>query len=410
MTAPPFDDTYPIDKPPRRFPWRLIFIILILCALAFAAWHFFGNSKAGGRNGGKPPQQVPVVSAAPVIRRDVPLYLDGLGTVQASNIVTVHSRVDGELIDAPFAEGQDIKKGAVLAHIDPRLFKAAYDQAVATTAKDQALLENARLDLERYSALGNTISVQAVNTQATTVKQLTAQLRADQAAADNAKTQLGYTTITAPIDGRTGIRLVDVGNIIHAGDANGLVVITQIEPVNVVFSLPQQNLVVINRQINADGALQVVAMDQDGQTVLDTGKLNLIDNQIDQTTGTIRLQAEFPNKDHLLWPGGFTTTRLLLQTLPAQLAIPTVAIQRGPQNTYVFVLKDDRTVEIRNVTTGTADGADTIVTDGLQEGERVVTDGTSKLQDKAKVMLPEDVKPAPAADDGKTAPHNKGAR
>jgi len=373
-------------------------IIILLLVAGLGYWIFHGK----GDNGNDHNANVPV-SVATAARKDVPIYFDGLGTVQAYNTVTVHTQVDGQLIDVLFHEGQDVKKDDVLAKIDPRTFKAQYDQAAANKAKDEATLGNARHDLERYTFLGNTISKQTVDTQRATVRQLEATVKADQAAVDNANTQLSYTTIASPIDGRTGIRQVDVGNIVHAGDANGLVVITQLQPISVVFSLPQQDLQAINEQLNAnpDTKLQVAGMASDNQTVLDNGVLELVDNQIDQNTGTIKLKATFPNDKRMLWPGGFVNTRLLVSTQKDMLVIPTVAVQRGPQNiSYIYVYAPDKgTVAMRTVKVGMVESEDTVIDDGVKEGEQVVTDGMAKLQDGSKVTVGSGAE--------KTDPHNK---
>lgn len=372
---------------------KAIIVLLILAILAYVLFH-------GRTDHSKNHNPSTLISVASALRKDVPITLDGLGTVQAYNTVTLHTQVDGQLVKILFNEGQDVRQGDVLAKIDPRTYQAAYDQAVANKAKDEANLNNAKHDVERYVALGDTISKQTVDTQRATVRQLEATVKADQAAIDSAATTLSYTSITSPIDGRTGIRQVDVGNIVHTGDTNGLVVITELQPISVMFSLPQQNLQAINEQLNAkpDQKLQVQALASDNQTVLDTGVLELVDNQIDQGTGTIKLKATFPNEKRMLWPGGFTNVRLLVTTQHDALVIPTVAVQRGPQGiSYVFVYKpDDNTVSMRTIKAGITTGQDTVITDGVQEKEQVVTDGMAKLQDGSKVSVASD-KPADEA-------------
>ena len=366
--------------------WRKILVtLLVITIVGFAAWHFWPKNDVD-KKGKKPPAVV--VQATPVQIADVPVYLDGLGTIQASNTVTVRSQVDGTLMKVAFTEGQQVKKGDLLAQVDPRSYQAQLDQAIATREKDAALLENARRDFQRYENLGDDIAKQTVDTARSTIKQLEASVRADDALVSNQKTLLSYTTITSPINGRTGIRQVDVGNLVRSSDTNGIVVVTQIEPVSVIFSMPQQNLPSINAQINAQGELPVLAMAADNQTIQDQGKLILVDNQIDQATGTIKLKAQFPNAEHMLWPGGFANVRLLLDTHENAMVVPTVAVQRGPQGTYVYVLQADQTVKLRPITAGMTQDKVTIVTEGLQKDEQVITDGMVKLQDGSKVTLP----------------------
>jgi len=388
----------------KRGSW-LPKLILLLLAGGVVYWLFFSGDKSGKNIRSQAP-----VSIAAVTRKDVPVYLAGLGTIQAYNTVTVHSQVDGQLITVQFTEGQNVKAGDVLAKIDPRTFKAQYDQAVANKAKDEATLANARLDLTRYINLGNSVSGQTLDTQRATVLQLEAMVKADQAAIDNTAAELSYTVIASPIAGRTGIRQVDNGNVIHASDVNGLVVITQLQPISVIFSLPQQSLQAINAQLNDQNKLEVDALADDNKTVVDTGILELVDNEIDQTTGTIRLKATFPNQKNMLWPGGFTNVRLLLTIKQNVLVVPTVAVQRGPQNPYVFIYhpakdgyvakgaqkdapadkgpaEEKDSVEMRTVKVNMTADQDTVIDEGVQEGEQVVTDGMAKLQDGSKVEL-----------------------
>ena len=380
----------------------LAILIGVLVGLTIISISTGGKPKGGGKHDRG---ETPVVIVAPLQSKDIPIYLDGLGTVQASSTVTVHTQVDGQLIEVLFREGQDVSKGDVLARIDPRTYQAQLDQAKANKARDTAQLANARIDLQRYVGLGDMIPGQTTATQRSLVGQLEATVQSDQAAMDNARILLGYTTITAPISGRTGLRQVDAGNIVHASDPNGLVVITQLEPITILFSLPQQNLQDINSEFSKQGALKVLAMENNGNhTIMDTGTLNLVDNQIDQTTGTIRLKTTFPNSKRLLWPGGFVNVRLLLTTRHNALTIPAVAVQRGPKDSYVFVLKDDKTVEMRIIKIAMIEDQDAIIDSGLKMGEQVVVDGAGKLQDGSKVMLPGDVKTDKAGDgkaDGK---------
>ena len=273
----------------------------------------------------------------------------------------------------------------MLAKIDPTTYQAQYDQAVANKAQDEATLANARLDLERYTRLAatNAINKQQADTQRALVAQLEAQVQADQAAIDNARAMLSYTNITAPIDGRTGIRQVDEGNIVRPSDTTGLVTITQIRPISVLFNLPQQQLPQVNSGM-AEGPLPVDAMGPDGRTPVDSGKVQVIDNQIDPTTGTVRIKAEFPNANLQLWPGQFVNVRLLVDTLRQVVVVPTAAVQRGPTGTFVFVIGEDSTVAVRRVTVARQDDVRAVIADGLKAGERVVTTGFARLADKAR--------------------------
>ena len=369
--------------------------------VAVVGWLVFG--RGADTSAGLKPQPVPVTSAQ-VAARDVPLALTGIGTVQAFNTVTIRARVDGELVDVAFHEGSDVKKGDVLARIDPRPYQAALDNALATLAKDQAGLANAKRDLTRYqdTAGKGYSSRQQLDTQTMTVETTEAQIKADQAMIENAQVQLGYTTITSPLDGVTGIRLIDQGNIIHAADAGGLVVVTQLQPISVIFTLPQSELPLI-AAARAKGALDAVALDGDGATELDHGTLALIDNQIDPATGTIKLKASFPNAQRTLWPGQFVNVRLQVGTVRGGLTVSSRVIQRGPTGFFAFVIKPDNTVEIRPVETGQSDRGQVLVTKGLNAGERVVVDGQLRLQSGTAVQATEDK--TAAADTPASTPH-----
>jgi multidrug efflux system membrane fusion protein len=301
--------------------------------------------------GGRPEAPPVPVVAGMVAEKDVPIFLEGLGTVQAFNTVTVRARVDGQLQKVAFVEGQEVHPGDLLAEIDPDPFRTAMEQAVARKGQDEAQLLNARVDLQRYADLlaNEGVTQQVYDTQKALVNQLEATVKADQAAIESAKVQLAYTTIVSPIDGRTGIRQVDQGNIVHANDASGLVVITQLQPISVVLTLPEQTLDRIQKQRSSSGDLTVLAVAQDNTTVLGEGKLAVIDNQIDTTTGTIKLKATFPNNDLRLWPGQFVNARLLLTVRKDCAVVPASVIQRGPDGAFAFVIKDDQTVEIRPV-------------------------------------------------------------
>ena len=326
------------------------------------------------------------VDVAKTSYADVPVYLEGIGTVQATYTVTVTPRVDGELQKVGFVEGQSVKKGDLLAQIDPRPYKAAYDLALATKAKDEAQLANARRDLQRYQTLapGNFTSQQTLATQEALIAQLAAQVRGDQANIDNAKTQLDYTTLVSPIDGRTGIRLVDPGNNVHSTDTTGVVVVTQVQPITVLFTLPEDQLQAVEQAL-ADGTVDVVALSRDNRTELDRGHLLLIDNQIDTSTGTAKLKASFPNPRNRLWPGEFVNARLLLRTEQHVLTIPASAVQHGPDGNFAFVVKADQTVEARPLQLGGESGNRTVVSGGLKENELVVTSNQYRLQSGTQV-------------------------
>ncbi|MBV9557200.1 MAG: efflux RND transporter periplasmic adaptor subunit, partial [Pseudolabrys sp.] len=331
---------------------RMLVSALVLIAIAGALYYVFAPSAQNRANRGRFAADGPVpVLAAAAKRADVPVYLDAVGTTRALNTVTVRAQVDGKLISVNFKEGDDVKKGDIIAKIDPTTFKAALEQAIGKKAQDEAQLANARIDLDRYERLAATASInrQQADTQKALVAQLEALVKSDQAAIDNADAILGYTTIIAPIDGRTGIRQVDEGNIVHASDSTGIVTLTQVKPISILFNLPQQNLTQVNTAF-AKGPLTADALRSDTEAVIDRGTLTVVDNQVDQTTGTVRLKADFPNADLQLWPGQFVNIRLLIDTLKQVVVVPTGAVQRGPNGTFVYVVKDDNTVAMRPVT------------------------------------------------------------
>jgi len=368
---------------------RAVFLaagVLILTALAWILSGGMPRSRAADR------ELVPAIAvdAATATRADVPVHLQGLGTVQAFYTVKVTARVDGQLDKVAFVEGQTLKKGALLAQIDPRPFRAALDQALATRAKDEAQLANARQDLERYEMLApqDLASKQTVDTSRALVAQLQAQLKADEAAIENARTQLSYTTITSPIDGRTGIRLVDPGNIVRATDTSGIVVMTQIQPITVMITVPENTLGTL-AQAMAAGPVSVVALSSDGASELDQGHVALIDNQIDPATGTVRLKAIFPNAQQRLWPGQFVTARVLVSTARNALTIPASALQRGPNGIFAYVIKSDSTVDARILQVSNEGEDRVIVSGGLREGERVATSNLYRLQPGARVRFSE---------------------
>ncbi len=381
--------------------------LVILGGLGYIGWYAFDQKQGGGRGAaGRPDLPVPVLAATPRIQ-DVPVYLDGVGAVRALNNVLVRSQVDGKLISVNFTEGQDVKKGDILAEIDPVLYKATFDQAVAKKAQDEAQLANQRLDMARYQQLAasNAGSKQQYDTQRALVAQTEALLNSDQAAIDNAAAMLGYTKIIAPLTGRAGLRQVDQGNIIHASDPTGLVIITQLQPIAVQFSLPQQQIVRVNAA-SAKGALAVDVFGNDGTTVVDTGKLTGIDNQVDPTTGTLKLKAEFPNANFQLWPGQFVNVRLKVDTLAQALVVPTSAVQRGPAGTFSYVIGEGDIVTAKPVVVTQQNETDAVVASGLSPSDRVVTTGFANLSDGAKVIIGRDEQ-TPAAD---LAPRKKGSR
>jgi multidrug efflux system membrane fusion protein len=395
--------------PPRRRAAVVVTIIVLLMAAAVFLWVERGRSQKQAQNaqtartGAGPERAIPVGVAA-VQRRDVPVYLTGLGSVQAFNTVTVRTRVDGQLVSVNFREGQEVRKGDLLAVIDPRPFQDALNQAEATLSRDQANLRNAQLDLERYQALykAGVIAQQQYNTQQSTVGQVGGAVRADQAAVNNAKLNLVYAHITAPISGRIGLRLVDPGNMVHATDQNGLLVIAQLEPITVLFTLPEDNLQAVVQRIRR-GTLEVDAYTRDNRTRVATGKLLTIDNLIDPTTGTFKLKSVFDNRDRSLWPNQFVNARLLLDTMKGALVVPAAAIQHGAQGDFVYVVKPDKTVDARSVHVALTEGAFSVVDRGLQDGEQVVTDGQDKLQPGGKVQPQQPTRPAgagPAAAQG----------
>ena len=327
------------------------------------------------------------VAVATAERRDVPVFLKGLGSVTASNTVSVKSRVDGQLAQINFTEGQHVNKGDLLAVIDPRPFQVALDQAQAALFRDQAQLKDARLNYERFKSLlddSGAMSRQQVDTQRATADQLEGAVRSYQAAIDNAKLNLVYSHITAPISGRIGLRLVDVGNMVHAADTTPLLVITQLQPIAVLFTLPEDSLLNVSQHMHK-GTLPVEAYSRDDQTRLATGKLLTIDNQIDQTTGTGRLKAMFDNPDDALWPNQFVNVRLLLETHKGSITIPSVAVQNGPQGSYVFTVKPDKTVAVSPVTVSFTQSNVASIASGVAPGDVVVVDGQDKLQAGTKV-------------------------
>jgi len=383
---------------------RLLLVLLLLGAAGGGAYYWYAvreqsaeqtaasgapAGRGGRRRGASDGTPIPVLTARSTVQ-DVPVWLDGLGTVQAFNLVQIRPFVDGPLLEVRFQEGQNVRSGDVLARIDPRPYQASLDAAQAKKQQDEANLANARLDVGRYAKLaaGQYSSGQQVDTARAQAAQLEAQVRGDQAQIDTARTNLGYTTITAPIDGRVGIRQVDAGNMVRAGDLTPLTVLTQLKPISVVFTLPQQSLPAVAAAMQG-GMPAVLALRQGGDATnpLDRGKLAVLDNQVDPATGTIKLKATFPNDKLLLWPGGFTNVRMLAQTLRGVTTVPTAAVQRGPRGSYLYVVGADNQAQRRAVKIGHEDDGTSVITEGVNPGEQVVTDGAQRLTEGAKVAV-----------------------
>ena len=392
MTLP---SSLPLRRPPAK-AWGWLMLALII-ALAAGAALVIRNSTPGAPKDGKPEgksRSTPVLVAT-ATTRDVNVYLEALGTVASRNSVTVKTRIDGQLMQLYFREGQSVKAGTLLAEVDPRPFEVQLAQVSAQLAKDKATLHNAESDLERYQTLlaQDSIARQQYDTQAALVLQDRAAIAVDQAQVDSARLQLSYCRIPAPISGVVGLRQVDPGNQIHASDANGIVTITQLQPITVLFPIPEDNLPAVIVRTKAAGAIPVDAYDRQKAVKLAQGRLLTLDNQIDPATGTIKLRAEFGNEQGTLFPNQFVNTKLLVAVLKDAVVVPASAIQLGSHGSQVYVLKADSHVELRAVTTGIVDGESIVIVQGLAAGESVVTDGADKLRDGAKVKA---VEPATA--------------
>ena len=403
-TMPEKPKTNPPPKRTHSFPFRWIWLPLLVVLLAVGAYAFFSKGEkaqllAAKQSPSPRPPGVPVV-AAPVKRGDFTLYLNGLGSVVPFQTVTLKSRVDGQLMEVFFREGQMVNRGDLLITIDPRPFEVQLTQAEGQMARDQAMLKNAQQDLVRYRDLSerNLIAKQQLDTQEALVRQYEGSLKSDQGQIDSAKLQLTYCQITAPISGRVGLRLVDPGNIVRANDPNGLLVITQIQPITVVFPVPEDSLPQVLDKLNKGEHLTVEAYDREQKRRLATGVLLTADNQIDPTTGTVRLKAVFQNQQNELYPNQFVNARLLLDVRRGSTLIPAPAIQRGPQGTFVYVVKPDQTATVRSVDLGEIQGDEAVIRKGLAPGELVVVDGAERLREGSRLELREPGgRPAPKA-------------
>jgi membrane fusion protein, multidrug efflux system len=378
--------------------WRWVLLIIALAAAAYFVWGRNSSapadsqSSASGRPGANGPGKggkngVMPVGVADATVSDVHIYLSGLGSVTSEATATVKSRVDGQLMKLNFSEGQIVKAGAILAEIDSRPYQILLTEAEGQLAHDSALLKAAQIDLKRYQTLlaQDSIASQQVDTQAALVKQYEGTVMSDQGTLANARLQLTYSHVAAPIGGRLGLRQVDLGNVVHASDTTGIVIITQLQPITAVFSIPEDNIPNVMKQIQAGKTLPVEAWDRDQKNKLADGKLVTIDNQIDSTTGTVKLKAVFANDDYALFPNQFVNVRMLLHTRKDATVIPSAAIQRGSSGNFVYVVKADKTVGIRQITAGPTEGELTAINDGIAPGETVVVDGLDKLRDGAKV-------------------------
>jgi membrane fusion protein, multidrug efflux system len=391
-TAPPPPPSSASEPPPaaprrKRWPWVALAVAVAVVIYLLVSSHSRAQAKAeAARAKAAASAPVPVVAAAARIG-DIPVYLTGLGSVTALNTAVVKSRVDGQLFRIDFHEGQMVREGQLLAELDPRPFQVQLMQAQGQKAKDEAALQNARVDLNRYEVLikQDAIPKQQLDTQAATVKQDEAAVQSDQAQVESAKLNLAYCRIAAPIAGRVGLRQVDTGNIVHASDANGIVVVNQVQPITVIFTIAADRLPQVLQQLHAGRQLQVDAFDRDYKNRLSGGTLAAVDNQIDQTTGTVRLRAVFPNQEDALFPSQFVNARLLVDTIRQAVLVPTAAIQHSPTATFVYRVKPDRTVESRNVVVQLTEGDTTALRGGLAPGDVVVTDGVDRLRPGMKV-------------------------
>lgn len=396
---------------------KIVIGVVVVAALAVGGYYYWqwrmapspmaaaGATKGGSRGPGAAP--TPVVATA-ATQGDIDLIVNGLGTVTPVRTVAVKTRVDGELMRVLFEEGQLVKEGQLLAEIDPRAFQVQLQQAQGQLARDHALLENAKLDLERYNTLfqQDSIAKQQVDTQASLVRQYEGAIRVDASQVENARLQLAYARITAPVAGRLGLRQVDPGNIVHAGDANGIVVITQLEPISVLYTVPQDLLPSVMNRLRSGDQIAVEAWDREQKAKLGDGMLASADNQVDPQTGTVKLRARFANSDHALFPQQFVNVRMKLDTLHDAVIVPAAAVQRGSQGMFVYVVQPDQTVAMRTIRLGPADGQRQSIAEGLKPGEMVVTDGTDRLRPGSQVQVASarpEIKPPAVPPPGKGA-------
>jgi membrane fusion protein, multidrug efflux system len=419
--APPSSEP---SRPPRRrgLIW-IVFLVIIAGVAGYAVWRAGqpaspqtgqgggGGGRGGGRGGPQGPLPVVVTAAA---RSSIPVYLNGLGNVSAFYTVTVKSRVDGQIMKVDFNEGDLVKEGQVIIEIDPRPYQVQLEVAQAAQAHDQALLDNAKVDQERYKLLLATDAIpkQQLDTQVALVAQYEATIKQDQANIDNARLQLVYAKVTAPITGVLGIRLVDPGNIVHASDNTGMIVITQLQPISVLFTIPEDSLPQVTQKLRAGSHLSVEAYNRDNSRKLASGTLTTVDNQIDNTTGTSKLKAVFDNKDYALFPQQFVNMRLLVDTLTNQLVVPAVAIQNGQQGTFVYVVDERSRVHLKTVQVGTTTATSADILGGISDGDRVVVDGTDRLIEGVQVRVRKagelDNPAGPDAVGGRNAPGGRG--
>ncbi len=376
------------NRPKWRWIATIVLCLLTLAGVAYLARSGKAQSGADKKGGGAAARSMPV-SAVPAKKGDVAIYLGGLGNVVPNNTVTVKSRVDGQLMEILFREGQIVRSGQLLARIDPRPFETQLSQAEGQLARDQALLKNAELDLARYRTLlqQDSIAKQQLDTQEALVAQYEGSVKTDRGQVESVKLQLAYSRIIAPIGGRVGLRLVDAGNMIHASDPNGLIVIMQLQPVTVVFSIPEDSLPGLQTRMGGGKKIPVEAWDREGKRKIATGYLFTVDNQIDPTTGTVKLKAVFPNKSNELFPNQFVNARLLMDVVRGTVVVPAAAIQRSTRGIFVYVVKTDNTAEMRPASLGPAQGDDQSIREGVSAGELIVVDGADRLRDGAKVEM-----------------------
>lgn len=413
-------DQAPVARPPtRRGRWvGALVAVLVMLAVGGAAWYLIHRPAVKGPGGpGGPGGARVTVGEAPARRADVPVYIDALGTVTPVVTITLRPQVSGVLTEVVFTEGQMVKKGQLMAQIDPRPFQQALMQAQGTRQRDEAQLESARVTLQRYQTLlgQDSIARQEVDTQAALVRQLEGTVTSDRASEKTAQLNLDFTRVTAPVTGRVGLRVVDAGNVVSSGDAAGIAVITQVNPIDVQFSVPQDRVPDIQAQLRGGqggkgGGLPVTALDRTRATLLDTGVFSTLDNQVDVQTGTVRAKARFQNTAGTLFPNQFVNVRLLLRTLDGAVVVPVTALRTGAKGDFVYVINEDRTVSMRPIKRGQSSVENVVVTDGLKEGERVVTEGGDRLTDGASVRLASDTPGAPGARAGASAPRDGASR